>query len=118
MKDLLPLGSVVLLDEATKSLIIVGTRQIDNEDNEYDYIACPFPEGYIDDETFFLFDHEDISEVKFIGFVNAETQLYSSAIREAERLQNEALETDDATNDESGDIDILDEEHQNDDVLQ
>lgn len=40
------------------------------------------------------------------------------AIREAERLQNEAPETDDAANDESGDIDILDEEHQNNDGLQ
>ena len=26
----------------------------------YDYIGEPFPEGYIDAETMFLFQHEDI----------------------------------------------------------
>lgn len=106
MKDLLPLGSVVTLDEGTKSLIIIGTRQIDEEKHKYDYISCPFPEGYIDDETFFLFNHEDISDVKFIGFVNAETQLYSSAIREAESMQSE----DDSLDDVDYEMDEFEEE--------
>lgn len=86
MKNYLPLGSVVLLKEATKSLIIIGTMQIDNEGNEYDYISCAFPEGYIDSETFFLFNEDDISEVEFIGYVNAETQMYTQAINEAQLL--------------------------------
>lgn len=84
MKDYLPLGSVVLLEGAKKSLIIIGTMQIDEDGKEYDYISCTFPEGYIDDETFFLFNEEDIVEVKFIGYVNAETQMYSQALKNAE----------------------------------
>lgn len=81
MKDYLPIGSVVLLEGATKSLLIIGTMQVDEDGNEYDYISCPFPEGYIDDETFFLFNEADIKDVKFIGYVNSETQLYSQALK-------------------------------------
>lgn len=88
MKDYLPLGSVVLLESAKKSLIIIGTMQVDDMGNEYDYISCAFPEGYIDDETFFLFNEEDIREVKFIGCVNSETQVYTQALKEVATMQN------------------------------
>ena len=63
MKDLLPIGSVVRLKEATKSLMIIGTMQVDAEGKRYDYISCIFPEGYIDSDTFFTFQHEDIETV-------------------------------------------------------
>lgn len=87
MKDLLPIGSVVLLKEATKSLMIIGTTQIDDENNQYDYVACMFPEGYIDEETFFLFNHEDILQIEFVGCINAESQAYVQAIK-SEELKN------------------------------
>lgn len=91
MKDLLPIGSVVLLQEATKSLMIVGIMQIDDEGITYDYISCPFPEGYVNEETFFLFNHEDIAEVYFVGCINAESQSYIQSIKieEFRRLQEE-----------------------------
>jgi len=84
MKELLPIGSVVLLEGATKSLLIVGTTQMDEEKNEYDYIACLYPEGYINSETFFLFNHEDIEEVKFIGYISAESQAYNLMLKTGE----------------------------------
>ena len=87
MKNLLPLGSVVMVQEATKSLLIVGTTQIDEDDYLFDYIAVPFPEGYIDDETFLLFNHEDIEEVQYLGYVNVESQMYNKALEEAELMQ-------------------------------
>lgn len=89
MKDLLPIGSVVMLKEATKSLMIVGTMQQDEEGHEYDYIAVVFPEGYINAETFFLFDNEDIVDVKFVGYINAESQVYAQILRNNE-LSSEA----------------------------
>ena len=57
MKNLLPIGSVVLLKEAEKSLMIVGTMQRDDEGHEFDYVSVLFPEGYINSDTFFLFNH-------------------------------------------------------------
>jgi len=88
MKDLFPIGSVVLLEEATKSLMIVGTFQIDEDGNKYDYIACLYPEGYINDETFFLFNHEDIKEVKFVGCINAESQAYIQMLKNEELIND------------------------------
>lgn len=84
MKNLLPIGSVVLLKDAKKSLMIVGTEQIDEDGNRYDYISCVFPEGYINDEIMFLFNHEDIIDVKFVGCINAESQTYNQLLKNAE----------------------------------
>lgn len=89
MKDLLPIGSVVLLKEAKKSLMIIGTTQIDDSGVKYDYISCVFPEGYINSELFFLFNNEDIEDVKFIGYVNAESQALAQAMRLEENKQKE-----------------------------
>ena len=87
MKQLLPIGSVVLLQEATKSLMIIGTMQVDEDGNKYDYIACVFPEGYLDEETFFMFNHEDIETVQFIGYINAESQAYIQLLKNQEDQQ-------------------------------
>lgn len=76
-KRLLPIGSVISLDGAKKKMMIIGSSvKVENTENVYDYIALPFPEGYIDNEKMFLFQAKDIKEVHFIGYVNAETQLH------------------------------------------
>lgn len=87
MKELLPIGSVVLLKDATKSLMIVGTSQRDEEGREFDYISVVFPEGYINSDTFFLFNHEDIVDVNFVGYINAEVQTYLQMLRNEEAKQ-------------------------------
>ncbi len=33
---------------------------MEGDEKTYDYIAIPYPEGYIDSETMFLFMQEDI----------------------------------------------------------
>lgn len=82
MKTLLPIGSVVRLQEGEKSLLIIGILQLDDEGNEYDYIACLYPEGYIDADTFFLFNTEDIADVRFVGLVDAEMQLHMESLHQ------------------------------------
>lgn len=73
----LPAGSVVSLDGAEKKLLIIGSAvERENDKNVYDYIGVPYPEGYVDSETMFLFMAKDIKEVHFIGFVNAEAQVF------------------------------------------
>ena len=81
MKNLLPMGSVVTLEGAEKTLMIVGAL-VENETTNkvYDYIAVPFPEGFIDSETMFLFSHEDISKVHYVGYVSAASQAYRAMI--------------------------------------
>ena len=84
-KQLLPNGSVVTLKGATKKLMTIGVEvEMEGDEKTYDYIAVPYPEGYIDSETMFLFMQEDIENVSFVGFVDAEMQVFRTALEETD----------------------------------
>ncbi len=76
IKDLLPIGSIVLLKNSKKRLMICGIKQTgkDTPQKEYDYMGVLYPEGHIGDEYNFLFDHKDIDQVFFHGFSDIERQ--------------------------------------------
>ena len=68
---LLPLGSIVLLNGSDKRMQIVGQVQADAVTHKvYDYAAVPFPEGYIDENTLAMFQHEDIRLINAIGHLD------------------------------------------------
>jgi len=68
MNKYLPIGSVVLLKEGKKRVMIYGVKQIATKNKEeYDYIACLFPEGNIDSEHTYIFNHDQIDRIFFIG---------------------------------------------------
>ena len=61
MKKFLPIGSVVLLQESQKRIMIVGVKQKQaNSDKVWDYSACLYPEGILDPEKLF----EEMMEYK------------------------------------------------------
>ena len=93
-KQLLPNGSVVTLKGATKKLMTIGIEV----EKTYDYIAIPYPEGYIDSETMFLFMQEDIENVSFVGFVDAEMQVFRTALEETD--ENDAEKESDSQYDQ------------------
>ena len=74
IRDLLPIGSIVLLKNGEKKLMIFGIKQTstDGEEMEFDYIGVMYPEGYLGGEYQFLFNHKDIAEVIFRGYEDAE----------------------------------------------
>ena len=77
MKNLLPIGSVVTLTDATKKIMIIGTDvKLEDDDTIYNYVGVPFPEGYIGSDVLFLFQNDDIENVDFVGLVNSEVQIY------------------------------------------
>lgn len=76
---LFPIGSVVLLKNAEKELMVIGILP-KNDDVQYDYLAVLYPEGYINDKYVFLFNHDDILEVKYIGYMDASYQMFRSSI--------------------------------------
>lgn len=68
MKNFLPLGSVVLLQGASKRIMIAGRLQRNEENgNLYDYCGYPFPEGMQNPEEMVLFNNENIETVYFVG---------------------------------------------------
>lgn len=77
-KELLPIGSVVLLKNATKKLMITGIHPVASNEPEkiYDYIGVIYPEGYLGNEYNFLFNHKDINDVVFTGYSNPEREAF------------------------------------------
>ena len=71
----LPLGSVVLLKNATKRIMIIGYAATakENPDKVWDYVGCVYPEGQLSSEKSLLLMHEDIAQIYAIGYSDDET---------------------------------------------
>lgn len=81
--ELLPIGSVVILKNAAKKLMVFGVGQTDQSENkEYDYIGVMYPEGNMGEGTQFLFNHSDIDKVFFRGYEDEERQSFISSLQE------------------------------------
>jgi len=79
--ELLPIGSIVLLKNATKKLMVFGVGQTDTTtDKDYDYIGVMYPEGNMGEGSQFLFNHSDINEILFRGFENEERDAFISKL--------------------------------------
>ena len=74
-RELLPIGSVILVKEAEKRMMIIGVLQ-QNGNERYDYMGVLYPEGYMSQDEVYLFNHEDIDKVDFLGFVDIEHQTF------------------------------------------
>ena len=73
--DLLPIGTVVMLQGGEKRLMIYGVKQTDETTGkEYDYLGVIYPEGNIGVDGHYFFNSEDIEKVYFIGYNDAERQ--------------------------------------------
>lgn len=70
MNTILPIGSVVLLKNATKPIMIFGYMQKSAvvPDQMADYIGVPYPEGNLDIRAQFGFQMTDIEKVLFEGY--------------------------------------------------
>ncbi|MBF0580028.1 DUF4176 domain-containing protein [Erysipelotrichaceae bacterium RD49] len=91
-KEILPLGSVVTLKDGGKRLMVVGRLQKHLASGKvYDYSAVLWPEGMIDSDRTYLFDHEDIGQIWFIGLQDQEEFAFRSQLDwyETQLLQNE-----------------------------
>lgn len=84
-KELLPIGSVVLLQGGSKKLMIIGLKPVKEEEPQviYDYIGVLYPEGFISNEYNFLFNHKDINDVVFLGYNNPERETFIDFMQEA-----------------------------------
>lgn len=83
IKELLPIGSVVLLKNGQKRVMIFGVKQTDNNTGtEYDYISVLYPEGNMGEAGQFLFNHEDIEQIFFRGYEDAERDEFMEKLQE------------------------------------
>lgn len=72
-KTYLPIGSVVLLKNGTKRVMVYGRKiKANGEERVFDYLGCLYPEGALSSKNVILFDHDQIKMVYFIGFQDLE----------------------------------------------
>lgn len=72
IKELLPIGTIVRLQEGQKRLMIYGVKQSGEDDTRADYIGVLYPEGNMGPEYQYLFNHEAVEEIYFRGFEDEE----------------------------------------------
>ena len=87
-KELLPLGSIVYLEEGTQKIVIVGRGAIfeDPETGEQvfaDYMGVLYPAGLQTNSTLF-FQHRNIDEVVFEGYHDDEEDRFLKVYHEWE----------------------------------
>jgi hypothetical protein len=81
----LPIGTVVLLEEAQKALMIYGRQQRDTGTGKiYDYVACLYPEGNIGKEHTYLFNGDKIAQVLHVGLDNEENVELTNKLQAAQ----------------------------------
>lgn len=74
MDGLLPVGTVVLLKNSTKRVMIIGVCQLAASDPSkvWDYVGCPFPEGFLGPDKTYLFNREQIERIYAVGYQDEE----------------------------------------------
>lgn len=72
---LLPIGSVVLLKESTRRLLIVGQCVSRDENSRiFDYTAVLFPDGFSKPDKMYMFDREQIDKVYYVGYMDEKSK--------------------------------------------
>lgn len=75
MVELLPVGSVVKINNAIADIMIVGYYLVDRNNNKcYQYAGVISPEGIPETNSFLLFNNNDIQEVVFRGYSTEESK--------------------------------------------
>lgn len=80
----LPIGTVVLLKNAEKRLMITGfcISAEDTPDKIFDYSGCLYPEGIITSKQTFLFNHNQITKIYHFGLRDEEEQELQKKLKE------------------------------------
>jgi len=81
---MLPIGSIVYLNEGTSKLMILNRGpiiELDGEQKMFDYSACVYPQGLVVDSVLY-FNEENIDEVIFEGFKDSDEDRFHSLYKQ------------------------------------
>lgn len=78
MEKYLPIGTVVILKNGKKRIMITGyiVQGKETGDKVYDYIGCLYPEGVISSDRNLLFDHDQINQIFYVGYSDDEQKSF------------------------------------------
>jgi hypothetical protein len=81
---MLPIGSIVYLNEGTSKLMIINRGpiiELDGEQKMFDYSACVYPQGLVADSVLY-FNEENIDEVIYEGFKDSDEDRFHSLYKQ------------------------------------
>lgn len=115
---LLSIGSVVLLKEANKRVMVIGyypTYLEDNKEVTYDYSGCLFPEGVMDSKNSMLFNHSDVDKIFYYGLMDEEQNDFMTRLMEFVKEENNnkanegdvQMENSSSENNRLGDLSVI-----------
>lgn len=83
----LPIGTVVLLKNATKRVMITGFCAIEDKEKNtmWDYSGCMYPEGFLASNQTCLFNHEQIEKIYYLGLIDEEEENFKTKLKELEK---------------------------------
>ena len=82
--EFLPVGSVVLLKNATRPVVVIGYMMLEEGSSEiWDYLACAYPIGVVGDQKNLLFKKEQIAKIIFKGYSDAEGNQFLKQLEES-----------------------------------
>ena len=87
----LPIGTVVMLKEGKKRIMITGFCCMGDKEQTkiYDYSGCLYPEGFVSANKFLLFDHNQIDKIYFLGYEDEEEKQFKGRLNTlVEKLNN------------------------------
>lgn len=90
-KGLLPIGTVVLLKNSKKRVMVIGVLQKQIREGDeviWDYSACYYPEGYMGPDKTFLFNNNQIEKIYSIGYQDEEQFAFKEKI---DKVRNDLL---------------------------
>lgn len=82
--EILPIGSVVRLNNGDIKLMIMSRAPLHNQDGVigyFDYAACVYPQGQTDQQAYF-FNQEDIEEIYFKGYIDEQEKAFQEKYEE------------------------------------
>ncbi|PFW82275.1 hypothetical protein COL27_17510 [Bacillus sp. AFS075960] len=69
---LLPIGTVVKLEDMEQSVMIIGRMAISEDKREFDYVGVLYPLGFIGNENVLCFNYDKITEEMHKGYMTDE----------------------------------------------
>lgn len=78
----LPIGSVVMLNNAKKRVMIIGFKLINKNDGnkQFDYVGVLYPEGMVNLGYNMLFNHDQIEKIYYLGLIDDEEKEFKKKL--------------------------------------
>lgn len=90
MYNILPIGTVISLNNGFAKIMIVSRFPLYNFRGEigyFDYSGCLYPSGIVDNQTYF-FNSEDIDKIWFEGYIDEkETEVQEMFKEQTEKIE-------------------------------